>query len=349
MTQNFTPLSKNLSTHVHDKPIKLFRYLSYLLLVISLLYGYTYFNTIAVPLIFDFQMAKAGLTLTSKHMLPNFEILSLITFFITSLFLYLGLKIRHGQKKTFLISLFALFFIPGMGYLYQSILASSLKQFPKSLSLPMEPSFRIISVETAIGVIFAILGLYHRNKFIPRDTPLSKKEKIVFLSINLVLLLLFAARIAFAYIRYYDRDYGYTKIQKQTDFHVYKPTYLPWNYKYSTVFSKNSSIDGLKNVVQVTFDPDLITGPINHETLWLRQTRVDKNFDLENFIQKNLNGKDIEKVNLPYSKNNSGYFFKLKPLNTNILMYVTHDDVLIFLASFKLTKDQLSAFASLLK
>jgi len=150
------------------------------------------------------------------------------------------------------------------------------------------------------------------------------------------------------YLRFYDRDYRYTITQKAVNYHLYKPSILPYGYRYSTYFSQNSSIGELKNAVQATFYIDLIAGPVRRETIWLKQVNVPQDFDLYSFIVKNFKTNQIEKVTLSQSKTATGYFFQRKSLKINVLMYVTRDNILIFLASFKLNKDQLINFASLL-
>lgn len=270
-----------------------FKNLSYGFFFISLLYLFSSLSFSFMLFIIDWISEKNLLTLSSLKLFPNFEKISLLFLLVSIFFLYVGFKVKNGSRFSFWLGIISSFFPFLIGWIAQIFLIKSFSyssQIVQKLSSKVDFISAILNLRKDDPIIILCLlcffvMLFSFKKFYYFNTPLNKKEKIIMLGFSIFFLILVGAPISFASIRYFDKDFGFTKAQRAVSYHVYRPIFLPSKYEYATKYNSNQSLAGKNNGVSVVFDLSMedIMKTEKTSPIWFKQVAVEEIYSPRKF------------------------------------------------------------------
>lgn len=172
--------------------------------------------------------------------LPLMGLLPFLPLIFSIYFLYLTFKVRDKSRKSILSSAISCLIGPYFFYIAIVVLISlSIKIIGFSLILPLIYTLTRVLVSKESGsnlLIFIPLILfllsffiYAFRKYNSSSKPLSKRIRMIFMSISSLLFISLFILVGYLYFLGFHVDGGYTETQNKVNFHIYKPTKIPGN------------------------------------------------------------------------------------------------------------------------
>jgi len=344
----------NFNEKEEEKP-KIIKILSNFFYFIGILYVFSTLNFAGIVLITDFSMQKNGLVFSYLKDFPTLGYLPILFSIMTLLFFYSGLKINNGSKFSFwlgLITLFTQFPAAFLSqYLLKSFFALILNQKENTENIF---NFNLLNIKFndpifALSFIALILLIFSYKKFKFTNQSISKKGKILIITLIVVFILPIYGLIFLSYLNALDQDYGFTKVRSKVSYHLYRPSYIPGGRFYITKFNFGEKLAGFNNAVGVRFGPSLKEKIQKTDkavgVIQLVQVGVNDKFDLNSFIKKSFPTSVPKKILISLAKNGEGYYFEKNMFK--FINFVTKDNTLIVITTDSRTsEEEIRAFVS---
>lgn len=303
--------------------------------------------TIQILLIFNRMMTTThapsfGIIAIFPHLLalPLLFVIAALTFF------HISLKVRDGSPLSFILALLFLGILPyplfrvSQLYIYPLILQFNLF----SLNNSFDMSNYIAIGLAAISAIFLIINI---KQFGNEGAPLQQKSKILIVSFFILVTVPIIIFCSFIYYRSTHQNYEFESTQNKVAFHIYKPALLPKGRIYETVFYIPQQYLYKKNItVQVDFNYPLNELMKGKKTglLSLKQTSVDKKFDLGTFVKSyKKEVSNIQTVNIKNADKKKGFIKQKK--DAKYLLFLSDTQTLVVISAFYIDTKDLLAFA----
>lgn len=147
----------------------------------------------------------------------------------------------------------------------------------------------INTIPEILWLITLILLFVFRKKFTQPEQQLSRLTKIILSIVSVVVIFIFSSSI-FSIIRMVNYpDYKLDLAQKQIQFHLYLPTYLPQGMQQRTIFRvlkdpKSVLSPGSPTISWAYGMPISLKLDANSPILTIEESRVDPSFNLKSFL-----------------------------------------------------------------
>jgi len=341
----------NSPQNIEEKKPWIFKLFFVFSLLNTLSIVYRLISFIVILLVLDNVFIKTNgvpIILRDFPLLALIPILSLVAYFLN---LWTTFKIKNGSKFSFWLYLISNILLILLGFIVILILKPMWlisAKYSGSQNLVSSGTDSQLTYFGTFGfwsLLFTVIPLFFIKKFKYLDNKLSKRAKIIFA----VLFLIVAVPIIFFFTSYLYRniiirtDYGYSKIQKVVDYHVYKPSSLPGSLSYTSIFMSDKELVGKTNAVRVAFEDPALSfkngGNVDEDRVVtvINQVEVEENFDSKGFAESEALGSEIREIPLDLSKSGIAYTSSRKVGSNSYtgsnLSFVTKDNVLIYLTS----------------
>ncbi len=206
------------------------------------------------------------------------------------------------------------------------------------------------------AIIFLALLLLVKNRkfFNNTDQYLSTRQKIIFIVVILLSIppIIYSIYVTYIALSPVNIKKWIDKTTKQVGFHIYRPLNLPLDKELSFILVKKQTEEGVSNLVTmgISNSPKVTLKGEGEKSyaVYIYQELVASDFNLENFINQQTNGKaTIEQINLD---NNKGYFATTvsdtSKLNVKSIYFVTSDSVFIQVTTLKASYEDLLLIAN---
>jgi len=313
---------------------------------------------LGIIVIMDRAVGAGDLVFSFLKHFPTFGIIPILFSLITLFFFYVAFKVRGGSKFSFWLGIGSIFIPLPTAFLSQMLMSPFVKlatRFDNATSdniptVPINPiNLRFGDPIFVLSFIALVLLITSFKKFHFVNHKLSKKVRVFLITLAVILVLPTLSILSYKYIRANDTDYGFNKAQSEVKYRVHKPTTIPSGLTYATKFITNKELAGKQNAVQVAFDipfNELAKGE-SPKVIVLKQIGVEPGFNLELFISTEVKDSTSEPISFPIALDQKAYFLqkKLGTSDLNFFTFITQDNVLIFIASPKTSRDELISFA----
>ncbi len=338
-----------------------------ILYLVSFLYVFNAYTLLMVHFLFDTASSSDGIYVSFLREFPTFGLVPLMSISASLIFLYLAIKIRSLSKNVFNISLFLVLVIPILTLLLSKVF--------------MAPFINISGADTGTGVLgvnlatsnmpvffnlilfFSVLAfltlLFARKRFTQPSSSLSSRAKKWLLVFTTFIVLPVIGLSAFSYMRSFESDFGYTKMQSEVSFHIYRPDLSNTNWENRSFYKKiNAPATNNSDGVQAAFSKpffesfDASEGTSN---IIVIQSKVGPKFDLTSFIAEFIPHGDsnVEPITTVGHAVSIAKDLAIQHLKTNEndiywLVFTTDDNVLVVITGVSTDLNDLVQFANLL-
>lgn len=348
-----------------EKP-RIARVVSGVLFLIAIFYVLKAVFGAGVIVIIDSKMGSGELVFSFLRYFPTFGPIPILYALASLLFFYVALKIQNASKFSFWTAVISIIAVPlPLAFVIRVLLmpltqlASSVswEQFEGIASIPM--NFQTFSFGDPIflsSILAILLLIFSYKKFQFINERLTNRAKIFFVLVSIIIVIPIFSIVSMGYIKAQDRDYGYKDAQASVSYHIYKSSLPEKKLTNATIFTTNNDLAGKQNAIKVAYDLPFDQAVRNREDkiLSLKQVSVESSFDLKNFIYTEISDPtSVDEISYPSAKNQKAFLvyksFGKDKLHVYYFSYVTKDDVLIFIASPKVTRNEIIEFADSLK
>jgi hypothetical protein len=318
--------------------------LSTLFGILSLLYIVKTIRLIL--LIFQLNTSMTGvnnLDYVFLQYIPLLLILPCISSIAAAIFFHSSLKIRQPTPLSFILSVLFILLIP-FPFWYIGNLNIT----------PIVPGFfrTFWQDETIIlACLLLVMLIIVRKRFSSEGKPLEKISRLILLLFFTIFTLPVLIGAEYMFFKSKNPDYKFAETQKQSGFYIYQPEYLPSGRNFETTFfiPKKGLVPLYKTVeFHINYPMAEIIQGKKSGLIIVKQSKIDKNFDLKKFIDSSEKEiKDVKSDKLEISKDGRISFKSIK--NAWYLYFVTKKNTLVKISAFYITKDDILKFTRSLK
>lgn len=340
-----------------EKKSKIIDIISIIIFLIAFLYVRKIFDLLEIIII----MEQSGVSVVVNYILkyfPAFGILPVLFSCVTLAVFYLAFKIRDGSKKSFWLDLPFLLIVPPLSSLITLILMMPVMKLGAALNstvyYPLKSiNFNFIDPIFFLDAVSIILLITSYKKFNFENNSLSKKAKVFLIMVSVVIFVPVTVLISSNCAASFSTDYGYAYAKTRLNYHIYRPSPLPDNLVYTTIFILGMNLAGKQNGVRVAFDTSLdkILKGDKAKPIVITQVAVDPGFDLYKFTETYTKDTVPQKVKISNAVDKQGYLYQNKFVRSseNFIVFLTKDNIFISLSSSKVTPEELIRLAETLK
>ncbi len=269
---------------------------------------------------------------------PLLLILPVLSSIAATIFFHSSLKIRQPTPLSLILSVLFILLIPFPFWYIGSLNIA-----------PIVPGFfrTFWQDETIIlAAVLMIMLIMVRKRFSEEGRPLEKQSRFILLIFFVIFTLPILIGAEYMFYKSKNPNYKLVETQKQVNFYIYQPTYFPLGRVYDTTYfiPKKGILPKLKTVeLHVNYPMvDIVRGK-KSGLIIVKQSEIDKNFDLKNFIASSeADIKEIKSEKLNISKDDSVYFKSRK--NGWYFYFITDKKTLIKISAFYIAKDEILKF-----
>jgi hypothetical protein len=221
--------------------------------------------------------------------------------------------------------------------------------FGLSSLIPVPAYEFIISPVVMAGIInLFLLALSSRIAVLP-NPPLGNKSKLLLILMAFIYLPC-AIVAAVLYAQSLDQDFRYTQAKSVTQFHIYRPSPIPFGMTNARYYIPNTTFAGTTTAVATAFESPLtsLTSPEKSKILILKQTQVSTNYNLSEYLSTLNSFAPFTPVS-PSMPALKVAYLSSKVTPSGHLVILTQDNILVHLSSAGLTQAELLDFAASLK
>jgi hypothetical protein len=343
-----------------NKKSKAITIISIFLFLLSALYLYGTISSLIVVQTINGVLFNVGVVLDNiLKLVPEFGSLPIIFSLAATYHLYLAFKVKDGSKKSFWLVLVSLLVVTLIVIFASNLLVMALSSslenaFPTPEGIDASIILAVLNPGLLLQLLTFLILIFSYKKFQFESAGISKFGKILIVITFVVVVLPTTAFVVYGLTKPADTDYGYTQLAGIVNYKVYRPSYLPSNLAQATKYRiSDHNLEGYPSTVTTSFGPPFDQS-FEEETptvIVMNQVGIDKNFDIDNFIQKKVDdGYNLTEASVQVASGNKAYFREKTTgdLNLVYLDFVTDDNVLVEFGTPNASKETLLMIANTL-